>query len=104
MPRFQFSLRTLFIVVTLSAIGCWVGSQYRIVAHRKAMLEWIREYGMAETHSDWGRDVPDPSPPNQIRRWFGDESVTFIFIREGKTPYEFREIEDCFPEATVYKP
>jgi hypothetical protein len=41
-PRFQFRLRTLFIVLTLLAIPCgYVGWQKKIVADRAAFLEGL---------------------------------------------------------------
>jgi hypothetical protein len=41
---FQFSLRTLMIVITLLAVPlAYVGWQAKIVRERKAMLEFIRQ-------------------------------------------------------------
>ena len=97
MPRFQFSLRTLLIVVTLLALPCWyVGAQYRIVAHRKALLAKIefKDIGPA------GFAMDLPALP-MVRRWFGDEPVISIFPPRGLPPAEFQEIKDAFPEALV---
>jgi hypothetical protein len=35
--RFQFRLRTPFIVVTVAAFGAWFGHEYRVVQERKAV-------------------------------------------------------------------
>jgi hypothetical protein len=40
---FRFSLRTLFLLVTV--IACWLGWQVHVVQHRKAMLMQIEASG-----------------------------------------------------------
>ena len=97
---YQYSLRTLLIVVTLLAIPCgYVGWQARAVAHRKAMLQKIIESGgivlPCEPISNY------PPHPNFVRRWFGDVLVKGIGSGECAQPYAIKEVEDAFPEARV---
>ena len=58
---FQFSLRTLMIVVTLLAIpGGYVGWQAKIVRDRNAMLEAGRDGPVVDSTLDNGKDGADP--------------------------------------------
>ena len=90
---YQYSLRTVFIVITLLAIPCWyVGEQYRIVAHREEVRNTF-----------WGIPADSDAPqPNFIRRWFGDYSITKIFLLEGTKPTDIQKITDAFPEAEIF--
>ena len=103
MPRFQFSLRTLLIVVTLLAIPCaYVGEQYRIVAHRRATRERLARLGVQfQTDATFeiavfghGATVP------WIRELLGDEAIERILV-----PLSLEGTEDDgegrsqFPEA-----
>jgi hypothetical protein len=96
--RFQFSLRTLFIVVAVAAVACaWLGHEYRVVQERSVMREWIKQhnglYGVSRTQADL--------KPSIIRRWLGDETVTFIVLPNTavnedvlKAANEFSELEE----------
>jgi hypothetical protein len=96
MPRFQFSLRTLFIVVTLLAIPSWyIGSQAKIVAERKALLARIEKNG--------GSSYDKAPHGNWIRQWLGDELIGCIAVRRRLRllQHDLDEIEKTFPEADV---
>jgi hypothetical protein len=101
MPRFQFSLRTLLIVVTLLAIPCWyMGSQYRIVAERRAVLAKVVKSG-GGFYTDSGN--PTPTIP-WIRSLLGDEGMSNIVYvcRAGREVHAENEIKKAFPEASLW--
>ena len=100
MKRFQFSLRTLLIVVTLLAIPCWyVGEQYRIVAHRKAMMARIREHGGNVMFADEASAHGPPASVPFIRKLLGDKALDDIGLPPGIPSSEVREV---FPEAKIF--
>ena len=100
-PSFQFSLRTLFIVVTLLAIPCgYVGYQAKLVRERKAMIEQIREGKGLVVPVDV-KTWPKMPTPSWIRRVLGDEPVYSIGIEQSSKPSN-DEIRELFPEAAVY--
>ena len=76
---FQFSLRTLMIVVTLLAVACgYVGWQAKIVRQRRAMLGTIDAVGgryLAINAGDWPAGM---TGPGWIRRFLGDVAVVEI--------------------------
>jgi hypothetical protein len=56
---FQFSLRTLLVFVTLSAIPCsWLAVKLRDVKHEEAAAAAIVEAG---GRVEWGKDAPGPA-------------------------------------------
>ena len=90
---FQFSLRTLMIVVTLLAAACaYVGWQAAIVRERKSLID-SDAHARLEIESDAA--VPT------VRRWLGDHSYRFIYVR---TRAEIQTFKDAFPEADVKYP
>lgn len=92
--RFQFSLRTLLIVVALLALPCaYVGWEAKIVAQRKSWLE---------AHPDTDHTFPPGLEPGEIswvRRWLGDEERCQINVR-GFSQDELETTSKLFPEAT----
>ena len=105
MPRFQFSLRTLLIVVTLLAIPCgWLGWQAKIVRDRKAMMARIREAkGGGWTAEDVaGIHLPKRDEPRfgWVRDWLGDVPIRLILIPPSSEPKD-DEIRRVFPEASI---
>jgi hypothetical protein len=102
MRRFQFSLRTLLIVVTAIclALGGYVGWQKKIVRDRKAMLVKIVE---RERHPY--REWPGLYRMNWIREWLGDQPIVEIVLPPDSSfqNQDFDEIEAAFPEAHVHK-
>ena len=99
MKRFQFILRTLFIVVTLLAIPCWyVGSHYRIVQARK---QFIEEHPGAFHESDgWGR--PSQSIP-WIRSVLGDQRVGSVVMPDTASDEEMDRLCSLFPEVEAFR-
>jgi hypothetical protein len=115
---FQFSLRTLLVVVTLVAVACaW---PIHIVKHRKALLERIHAmHGSVFTLSDVASrggvtvqgvkslDSPaDPpldgrTPITGPRKWLGDAAISLIRLPTAPTADEEAEIKGAFPEAAI---
>ena len=104
MPRFQFSLRTLLIAVTVLAIPCgWLGWQAKIVRDRIATAREIEhEGGRLRSFINTGV-VPWPkTPPTQpwYRRLFGDAIVDCIDLPPSMTSRQ-NEIQEQFPESEI---
>jgi hypothetical protein len=107
---FRFSLRTLFVVVTI--VACWLGWNVNIVHQRRAMRSMI-ERRRGEVHvahpTDWDEirrlerqllHYPSPVYPDvqvpRLRAFLGDEPIEWIIVR---TEAEVAEARALFPEA-----
>ena len=98
MPRFQFSLRTLLIVVTLLAIPCWYGGeQYRLVARRKTILQELKQ---RSGYYDFQDGRSNPGVP-WLRASCGDRAIRLIGMPHACSNRELGEMKACFPEARV---
>jgi hypothetical protein len=106
---YQFSLRTLFLVVT--AVGVWLGWEAHVVRERKAALEEIQRAGgsswtMADFCQLWDQ-LQEPRPKEAsatvpfVRAWFGDEPIPEIDVAHDAPPGEEKRIAILFPEANV---
>jgi len=105
LPRrrwFQFSLRTMFVVVTVFAV--WLGWQLKIVNERQAFLLWVENTGGV-----YGPVVANSGHQDQPqiqfwRIWLGDFGVIVIGLGkqfendQGKA----EEARQLFPEADIY--
>ena len=90
---FRFGLRTLFALVTLSAM--WLGWQVHVVQHRKEVLAWMKE-------RQWAVFESAPGTPSSLpwhRRLLGDTELSFV-IPNG-TPEEQQTVRAAFPEARM---
>jgi hypothetical protein len=89
--RFQFSLRTLMIGVTLLAIPCaYVAHEYQTVQHRQAMLE----LGPSKLFNYMrGDDAKLPL----VRRWLGDHAV-LSFGFNDPSEEKTQRYKEAFPE------
>jgi hypothetical protein len=106
---FRFSLRTMFIVVTVFA--CWFGWQTKIVRDRKAALTEARKNPSfhVTTVADWLQWAPvavqAPETPSVsfVRRWLGDEPIYSISILGHVDGSEaaLDRFKNVFPEAQV---
>ncbi|WP_254509826.1 Hint domain-containing protein [Anatilimnocola floriformis] len=108
----NFSLRTLLILVTLSSIAfAYVGYQLSVVRARKALLKELIADGFHITTQDEISHamqplkpvgVPDPSVPI-VRAWLGDEAIA----RVGYFPHQKPNVEKAarinrlVPEASL---
>lgn len=108
----NFSLRTLFVAVTVTAIGCcYVGYQLNIIRARKALLSELTSAGFAVTTAEEASqamqamrpaDQPDPSVP-LMRSWLGDEPIQTIGYYPHQRPdgKKLRRITQTIPEADL---
>ena len=110
----RFSLRTLFVVVTLVALAMyWLVWQMRI-QERKAILRAIMQSGSFAKH-DYVRIEYDDSDAFQIapgqceyarvsaiRRFFGDESCIELRIPPTLGGEWIKRAENAFPEARLF--
>ena len=88
-PRFQFRLRTLFVVVTLFAIPCaYVGWQAKIARARKAFIE---------SPAVMDATVDPRAEPPLLRKMLGDKSYMVITLRIAATRDEQTEAVAFFP-------
>src|SRR5688572_6624280 len=110
MPRpplhtwFRFSLRTLFVVVTLAC--CWLAWEISIVRGRESALRALRPNPAFQVTAadDW---APRPPPAalarvSIMRRLLGDRAIQQIeFVPEmsGYSAQEHERLKLRFPEA-----
>lgn len=91
--RWSFSLRTLFLVVTICATACrWIVRNALIVRERYLVAV---EYVGIERHHNW--------------EWFkslfvGPNPVPEIGVREGCTAADLNRIRAAYPEADLWLP
>ncbi len=97
---YQFSLRTLLVVVTLICVvvGGYVHWQAEIVRERKQMRSRIVELG-GSIATDSDREPLSRVP--WLRRVLGDEPVAEINMEFGTPDSELLKIREAFPEAEV---
>jgi hypothetical protein len=120
--HFQFSLRTLMIVVTLlCVVGGYVGWQAKKVNERKTLLERVvsdgggyfrvslgprdhEEYsvcGAIPGNGKWLVPSHEYPPPSWIRRWLGDDRICTIWLPKSFSATDLAIIAEGFPEAGV---
>ncbi len=103
---FAFSLRTLFVVVTVSA--CWLGYQLNWIKERHSLIGAPQqtgvepEYGIALMPMSLlaslqveSKDAPWPL------RWLGERGVCTLYIRDNMSESEVARIRALFPEAEI---
>ena len=107
---FRFSLRTLFLLVTLACI--WLGIQASTVHHRRQLLSRLDSAvfgGLPTFNTIMFDETPaivqgDYSTAGEqhlswIRQAFGDRLVPIIGLPERMSPEEVKEFKRAFPEA-----
>ena len=95
----QFSLRTLFIVVTLFALmGIWIRGQLKWIQDREAALKSADpNYWMSVVNVQ-------PTPAPLTLRVFGARGIEGIHIIDmEKQPLLRKKLEELFPEAKIEK-
>jgi len=100
---FRFSLRTLFVVVTVFACALgWTYAVARRVWERERLIEEVgrNPIGLVSTHAP--SDFTDlPSAPWSIRLFGGRTVGRFILPASQYTEADRQRIQDLFPEAKV---
>ena len=106
---FQFSLRSLMIVVTLLAVPLgYVGWHVKTVRTRKAFQERLElQGGWVYVASDSRRFAWHPAPIGSlelpwIRQHLGDEAAIVVYVPTGDEYNEdYAEASRLFPEASI---
>ena len=106
-PWFTFSLRTLFILLTVFSV--WLGWQINIVrerSHARQEFDSKFDFTTAEAYAaTYAGTPPDAlASISWSRRWLGDEAVQQIWYRPwngGPTAEDIAHVTKVFPEATV---
>jgi hypothetical protein len=113
---FQFSLRTLMIVVTLFAIlGGYVGRQVEIVKERELMAaapgvdsvvaadarDNITALSSGTGAAQRGDDSREKIP--WLRKWLGDRYYLDLSIDKSASDDEIARYKEAFPEATIMR-
>ncbi len=97
--RWTFSLRTLFAVVTLFALVCWLGWNLHRVHQRDGMVISLSARGAM-----FGRTVsntPQNSPP-LVWKLLGAEPFALIEVpASGFSEDDLLRLATLFPEATI---
>jgi hypothetical protein len=99
---FRYSLRMLFVVVTV--LGVWLGVQVKWIRDRHEALEWLSQQGYLLHNSYTAAHTPD-SP--RILRLFGESGVKEIDLYAPKSieqpAYHTDALIKLFPEANIYE-
>ncbi len=89
---FRFSLRTLFVAMTLLAcLACWLGYELNWIRQRQEAIQ----AGIAVPHT-FAANQPIPAPPVGFR-WLGEDGQGHLFV----SPANFDRVCELFPEAEV---
>ena len=112
----RFSLRTMFVVVTL--LCCWLGWESSIVRNRQSVLKEMRAGSAVHfvTAEEWkarfplgtnvspGPSVPQAASIRMTRVWLGDEAIQEIWYAPhvvSLTDTDLSRLRRTFPEAEL---
>ena len=111
--RWSFSLRTLFVVVTVLACGgARIAQQRAIVTARHASFERVRRTGGLAAEGGPGAVVVlnngvrigPAAPVPRVRGMLGDNSVLVIQLPPNESSdADAQHFQELFPEARIYK-
>lgn len=116
-PRrwFKFSLRTLFVVITLFAV--WLGWEMKFIRARQAMHRWFEDnnwcceattdmwdagielHATSYSYSDIQNRVAVAIP--FWRRWLGDDRYEYILYPRDAQTDDIELAKRLFPEADI---
>jgi hypothetical protein len=90
--RWSFTLRTLFVVMTVTCIvGSWIGYELRFIQQRRMAI--------AQTRALKGGS--DSGTISFWRLWLGDQAVPQLFLNSGATGADIERLGRLFPEARI---
>jgi hypothetical protein len=93
---FQFSLRTLFVVLTFVAVlAGGLAWELHLAQGRRAALQWIEDRGGEVIYKTSTREMP------LRRRLTNNPEITFIIMGASFTESDKRRIGALFPEAEI---
>ena len=102
-PRrwFRFSLRTLFVLLTL--FGVWLGWNLPQVRKREAMLRYLNMPSSPLPRASITPGHTDKPWKTMPYSWYllGAEPIETILVYGSLTAADLRELERLFPEADV---
>jgi hypothetical protein len=99
---FQFSLRTMFILLTATAVICWLTLEIMFVRERQAWLRNERQsHSLIKSASEWLGPVPETARVPSWRRMLGDEAIVKIGLATGSNQADLDRAKKLFPEADV---
>jgi hypothetical protein len=103
MKRPRFTLRTLFVIVTLLAIACaWIGHQLSVVRERAyTALDAHRSFNGRRWEVRFG-EVAEPAKAPWYRRILGDKDYGLIFLSDDCSDELTHRVMRVFP-GDVYK-
>jgi hypothetical protein len=90
--RFAFSLRSLFVVVTLCC--CWLAYQLNWIRQRHA---YLKTSGTWEEPLNYG-PIPEPRPPWPLG-WFGERGEIWVGRPKGMSQADAERVGRLFPES-----
>jgi hypothetical protein len=94
--RWSFTLRTLFVVVTIAALGAaWIAWEYRTARARYRYL-YVDEVSRITSAFD-----PAKNELSFLRRYFGDTTMMSIWLPIGSTAADIEKARRLFPEAEI---
>ncbi len=104
--RFAFSLRTLFVVVTI--FGVWLGWNLSIVRERNELMRLLRHLPENEdchvsiSRLEQGQHDPEVERYlSWVRRMLGDEAYLSIDVEQPLDRQILNRLEVAFPEAVL---
>jgi hypothetical protein len=102
--RLHFGMRTLLVLVLLTAVVVWVGEDVWSAARRHQARQWLTQMGgSAIGLEEWNREhllqQPDSVRITTIQRWLGDETVVQLILPSMATDDEVERARSVFPEA-----
>jgi hypothetical protein len=101
-PLHSFSLRTVFVVVTVLALLLgWVGDGLRVAMNRRKVRREIEERGGVLVEYDPAGPGRRMIVPLQ-RSWLGDRPIEHVHWPHELTTPDCQWIQGAFPEAAVY--
>lgn len=101
MARFRlplrFSLRTLFVLVTVLGLGFgWLAWQVHFVHERQRIVRVIQAGGGLAMRPEWISQL------SSIRRWLGDSARAILYLPEERfSQSDAARFGEYFPEAEV---
>lgn len=97
---FRFSLRAMFVAVTVTA--CWLAREIAPIQERRGIIAMLQVKGSLHTAPT---NLMYPGPEQSTVRWFLFDvpPVKYFFLikKVGFTNDELQRIKRAFPEATV---
>jgi hypothetical protein len=100
---FRFSLRTLFVAVTVFAI--WLGLELKFIRERRDFLETrdrnVEADGLSDVFIYEFGTKPKSWPIPFWRRWLGDETRELIVLWSNSTDADRQRAAELFPEAQI---